>query len=161
MGPRLTSARHLARRIIKDAKILTVPVSLWQIILYLQTDYQLYIQGIFVGDKISGMLVTIRQEEEEHSTIYFNKNHPWCRRRFTIGHELGHLLMGHTGPCLGEKGGSEYEQEANAFAGELLVPLSLIKVDYKNTPNIPDLAFKYRTSQQTMGIQLIQLKLVK
>ncbi|MCC6290863.1 ImmA/IrrE family metallo-endopeptidase [Candidatus Nomurabacteria bacterium] len=162
LGPRLTEARHLARKIIKDAGIDTAPVSLWRVIKHLQTGYELYVSRVSVGTQIAGMLVTVEQEEREFSTIYFNQNHPWCRRRFTIGHEIGHLLMGHATQCVdGSNDASETEQEANAFAAELLIPLKLIKADYKKTPNIPTLAHQYQTSQQTMGIQLIQLRLVK
>ena len=57
------------------------------------------------------------------------------RKRFTIAHELGHLLMpGHDdyGICSTEvieswaKDLRDKEREANAFAAELLMPLSLV-----------------------------------
>lgn len=42
------------------------------------------------------------------------------RRRFTQAHELGHILLGHT------RDGPAEEQEANRFAGELLMPAPVL-----------------------------------
>src|SRR5205807_9359977 len=62
------------------------------------------------------------------------------RRRFVIAHELGHLLLGHGSDILklcdeGDllewaKGQRPYENEANEFAAELLMPEDL---DRKST----------------------------
>ena len=47
--------------------------------------------------------------------IFLNRNSPSDRMRFSLAHELGHLVM-HTVPS------DMIEEEANAFGGELLVP---------------------------------------
>lgn len=47
--------------------------------------------------------------------IFLNSNVPADRMRFSLAHELGHVIM-HRIPT------GEIEDEANAFAGELLVP---------------------------------------
>ena len=47
--------------------------------------------------------------------IFLNQHVPADRMRFSLAHELGHIIM-HTVP------GDEIENEANAFAAELLVP---------------------------------------
>lgn len=64
--------------------------------------------------------------------------HPGARR-FSIAHELGHLLLGHEeplarlcgpeAPVTSPKGshGSQRETEANAFAAELLMPEALVR----------------------------------
>ena len=77
--------------------------------------------------------------------IGFNKNHQLYRRRFTIAHEIGHLLMGHT--CSNSKENNS-EIEANTFASELLIPTKFIKRDFREEPNaIPQLAKRYCVSQ--------------
>ncbi len=43
------------------------------------------------------------------------------RRRFTLAHELGHVLLEHDGD------GDAREREANAFAAELLMPRALVR----------------------------------
>ena len=57
--------------------------------------------------------------------IFVNKNLPADRYRWTICHELGHLVM-HTEPR------EMQEQEADAFAGEFLMPAAEISLDFKN-----------------------------
>ena len=47
--------------------------------------------------------------------IFINKNHPMDRYRFSLAHELGHLVM-HNAPS------PNMEDEANTFAAELLMP---------------------------------------
>lgn len=55
--------------------------------------------------------------------IIINKNFPNDRKRFTLAHELGHILM-HTGdfPIPEYRQGKEKENEANRFASEFLMP---------------------------------------
>lgn len=57
--------------------------------------------------------------------IFINKNQPVDRYRFTLAHELGHLVM-HRAPT------PTMEDEANAFAAELLMPASDIYNDLRN-----------------------------
>jgi Zn-dependent peptidase ImmA (M78 family)/transcriptional regulator with XRE-family HTH domain len=52
--------------------------------------------------------------------IFLNKNAPPDRMRFSLAHELGHAIM-HRIPT------DQIEDEANAFAGELLVPERLFR----------------------------------
>lgn len=49
------------------------------------------------------------------SCIFLNRNQPGDRQRFTLAHELGHIIMHHVpSPTM--------EKEANAFASALLMP---------------------------------------
>ena len=55
--------------------------------------------------------------------IYLNQEMPWCRLRFTLAHELGHIIMGHVpGPTI--------EEEANDFASAFLMPQEDIRRDF-------------------------------
>lgn len=119
LKPNIAGARRLARKLLKDAKITRVPVSLYQVISFLKPQYNLDVLRFDFGDKISGILVA----EDDQATIGFNSTQAWVRRRFTIAHEIGHLLLGHT--CEGQDRSSNKETEANCFAAELLAPTQI------------------------------------
>lgn len=159
LGPRKKLVKALAQKIIHETGISAAPVSLQRVIEHLQTTHDLGVEKINASSKVSGLLVVCREVDAEYATIAFNENHPWCRRRFTIAHEIGHFLLGHT--CNNRQDdGSHAEREANMFAGELLVPTEFIKKDYKNIPNIQELSKLYRVSGQTLTIKLMDTKLI-
>jgi Zn-dependent peptidase ImmA (M78 family)/DNA-binding XRE family transcriptional regulator len=55
--------------------------------------------------------------------IALNAQHPASRRRHTLAHEFGHIVLGHdTGVVVDEVDAQRMEREANAFAAELLFP---------------------------------------
>lgn len=62
--------------------------------------------------------------------IIINNNIPNSRKRFTIAHELGHLLMHYKGGLIGEA--RDLEKEANRFASEFLMPLKDIRLELFN-----------------------------
>lgn len=159
LGPSKKVAKILAQKLIKNAEILRPPVSLQRIIEYLQQKHKLDVQHARFSDKVSGLLIVCKKIDQEYATIIFNENHPWCRRRFTIGHEIGHLLMGHT--CSQKQGdGSNHETEANNFASELLIPTKFIKEDFSKTPSVPALAKLYRVSGEAISYKLISARLL-
>ena len=158
LGARKKLAKTLAQKLVKDVGIKIAPVSLQQVIEFLQTKYDLDVRRIEASEKVSGLLVVCTSLDGEYSTIGFNGSHPWCRRRFTIAHEIGHLLLEHT--CNGREEGTHNEQEANIFAAELLMPASAIKKDFKITPNIEDLSKLYRVSAESLSIRLMDARLV-
>lgn len=154
LGPKKSVAKKLAQKLIKDSYIEVAPVSLQKVIECLQKTYTLDVQGIKLSEKFSGMLVTFKNEDGESSSIVFNENHPWCRRRFTIAHEIGHFLMGHTCGDDVYDSKSFNELESDIFASELLMPKKLLKEDFGKIKNVPDLAKLYRVSQQALCIKL-------
>lgn len=104
-------------------------------------------------------------------SIGVNKKHSKVRQRFTIAHEIGHYINGHT---YYDKTGDIYsdesfdysnpihkqEKEANSFAAELLVPKDFIKKDLdKFGLDILKLTELYDVSEQMMWIRLTTLKL--
>lgn len=85
-------------------------------------------------ERCDGMLVRVKGTARGVIAVK-NSMREETRKRFTIAHELGHLLMpGHDdyGICSTEvieswaKDLRDKEREANAFAAELLMPLSLV-----------------------------------
>lgn len=161
LGPRKSSAKKLAQNLIKEIGIISAPVSLQKVIEYLQKTISLNVEKVKFSDKISGMLVTFKEEDKEYSAIAFNESHPWCRRRFTIAHEIGHLLMGHT--CNKSLYGEDNfnENEANVFASELLMPKNLLKEDFNKIKQVPELARLYCVSQHALCIKLGDDRLLK
>jgi hypothetical protein len=159
LGPRKKFAKGLAEKLLKDAAITELPVSLQKIIEYLKTKYDLDVQKVSLSKAVSGLLVTCRDIDGEYSTIIFNENHPWCRKRFTIAHEIGHLLLGHT--CnKNDPTTAHNEKEANCFAAELLVPAKVLKKTFKKITKIPELSKLFRVSAETMGYRVIECRLI-
>lgn len=159
LGARKKVAKALAQKLIKDSKVNEAPVSLYKVVKYLQATRELEIQKIPIGEKVSGLLVVCKEVDGEYATIGVNANHSWYRRRFTLAHEIGHLLLGHT--CNKNEGdGSHNETEANIFAAELLMPKVLIKKDYERLMDIKMLSNLYAVSDQALSIKLIGDRLV-
>lgn len=159
LGPRKKAAKALAQRLITAAGATAAPVSLQKIIEHLQTVHSLEVRRIFASEKVSGLLVVCQEIDAEYATIGFNGSHPWCRRRFTIAHEIGHLLLGHA--CTkNQEDGSHNESEANAFAGELLIPTAFIKKDFPRLRDLRELSKLYRVSDQALTIKLMEARLI-
>lgn len=109
--------------------------------------------------------------------IGVNSNHPPERKRFTIGHELGHMFL-HKQTAVNYDEASIMlrtnhaanktdikEIEANNFAAELLMPEEYIrkdvrkrgKIDLEDMLTIEALAEKYKVSTQAMTVRLTHL----
>jgi Zn-dependent peptidase ImmA (M78 family) len=109
--------------------------------------------------------------------IGVNKSHAVVRQRFTIAHELGHLLL-HAQEDLhvdegiwlrnerSSRAEDEREIEANQFAAELLMPTDLVKeavagrkLDLVNDDDetLIELAAKFDVSRQALSFRLSRL----
>lgn len=131
-------------------------------------------------DDISGALIPIADNEW---TILVNEHHHENRRRFTIAHELGHLILhGYKTPhadkrfrlrdARSSEGSALEEIQANQFAAELLMPRSLIMKalrhhNFEHSPNATEeksfekivgkLAKDFAVSRQAMTVRLSSL----
>ncbi len=128
-------------------------------------------------DGFSGFLF---RSTDSAPIIGVNANHPATRRRFTVAHELGHLLLHpKSGVHVDEgvfqmrdarasAGSDEEEIEANRFAAELLMPRHFLEADIEalgrifldDEKTITKLAKQYCVSSQSMAIRLSSLGLV-
>ena len=161
LGPHKNRAIILAKSLIKDAGVLNAPVSLYQIMEHLQKSLDVTLLRVTdFSEKISGLLVVCAEVDKDYAVIGYNDKHPWCRRRFTIGHEIGHLLMGQACNQRPEDN-SHDEIEANTFSSELLMPAELIKRDFKKSSDIPALAKQYLVSAEAMSYRLMRAKLFR
>lgn len=90
------------------------------------------------------------------------------RIRFTLAHELGHCLLGHTqekgnfqSSCIGmnDENYDIHEKEANYFAKRLLVPLPFFTVLLKNTTldalSKDDISFIFNVSPQVAQYSIL------
>lgn len=85
------------------------------------------------SDGFEGALIS--NSEKSEGAIFFNANRPLPRRRFTIGHELGHFLLpwhrqtsfNCTSNDISSRANADWEIQANQFSAELLMPRQLVK----------------------------------
>lgn len=103
--------------------------------------------------------------DREHSTIFINADESDIRQRFTICHELGHYVLGHTGNLnrpadnTYPDASSDIESEANVFAVELLMPDIIVRSLYKNGIGIRAIADALGVSDRILRMRCIELGL--
>lgn len=122
---------------------------------------------------VSGVLY----RERDRKVIVVNVAHAPARRRFTIAHELGHLLLHPGEPVHVDQGlrinlrdaasatAEEVDEiEANAFAANLLMPAEWLRqdvsekgIDLEDTNEVKRLADRYGVSAQAMLVRLASL----
>ena len=121
-------------------------------------------------DDIDGFLY----RDSREAVIAVNRDRARVRQRFTIAHELGHLLLHEHGKIhvdrgfrvhlrngASGKGTDRDEMEANRFAAELLMPLDFLRIDLEGQEfDLADdsqfraMAKRYGVSTQTLAIRL-------
>jgi Zn-dependent peptidase ImmA (M78 family) len=149
-----------------------VPVPIEEIF----AQYGIELQRKELEPSVSGMMVT---RENSKVVVAVNKNDPANRQRFTMAHELGHYLLHRsTNPIFvdgrtffrDEKSSSGtriQEIEANAFAGELLMPEEAVRSRVSEKLSIMDgfelgeLASNFKVSEAAMSICLSRLDLLE
>ncbi|MBK0029264.1 ImmA/IrrE family metallo-endopeptidase [Lactococcus sp. S47] len=123
-------------------------------------------------------------EDENTKEIIINELEPEYRQRFTIGHEIGHIVLGHKGKSYRTSDMTKYidtlarmhEVEANNFSAELIMPKRLVwnvlletvdELEYSRTQNFDDQdiqklikysAEKMKVSEQALGYRVKNLK---
>jgi Zn-dependent peptidase ImmA (M78 family) len=125
---------------------------------------------------VSGLLI----RDGESMTIGVNDLHAARRQRFTIAHEIGHLVMHQGRPLVldhvrlnfrdaSSSGATDIEEiQANAFAAAILMPQDLVIREARalledpaasDASIVPDLAHGFDVSDQAMEIRLVNLGL--
>ena len=129
----------------------------------------------FEGD-ISGMVF----RHEDQVIIGVNSLHHPNRQRFTIAHEIGHMIL-HKGvemhvdrayrvnlrDDLSSQAVDPDEIQANRFAAELLMPEHMLiedlkgkEIDFENEVDLRRLSLKYQVSLQALTLRLTNLGLI-
>src|SRR3990172_9125689 len=128
--------KKLVRNLLKDYKVIKPPVPVETLAQKLGAKVG---YSPFDGD-ISGMVY----RDEDHVIIGVNSLHHTHRQRFTIAHEIGHMLL-HRGievhvdrtyrinlrDDISSSAVDHDEIEANRFAAELLMPEKMLIADMK------------------------------
>jgi Zn-dependent peptidase ImmA (M78 family) len=125
----------------------------------------------FEGE-VSGMVY----RDEASKVVGVNSSHARNRQRFTIAHEIGHLVLHKGDGVFVDSFGGRInwrngawdpdEAEANAFAAELLMPRSLVDREVEGLLEdeaisakrlVMTMAKRFRVSQQSMRFRLENL----
>lgn len=99
---------------------------------------------------------------EDRKFIGINSKYPLVNQRFSIGHELGHFYLAH--PREGDTDDDEtkiYDQEADEFGAELLMPYKMLKAKVLERINTKELAKIFLVSEQALFIKLQNQNLIK
>lgn len=111
----------------------------------------------YVDDKFDGLASFVNGK---HPIIIVNKNFPVERKRFTILHELGHLLLN-----IPDNKTNIEEKYCNNFASEFLLPKSIIIKEFggkRSHITLPELIAtqkKYGISIQAIIFRLVDAKI--
>jgi len=92
--------------------------------------------------------------------IGYNVNHHPHRTRFSIAHELGHFLLGHDSEEDNDQLVRYADREADIFAGELLVPLKLLKEALNSKAPVDRIVSLFNVSKEVIFIQLKEHRLL-
>ena len=118
--------------------------------------------------KPKGSILGMLLSSGNNAAIFYRKDDSYNRRRFTIAHELAHALNHsdnepHIEYRMAEKEMEEnpVERDANIVAGEILIPLPLLKREYLklDIPSSTVLANIFKVSQNVMEARLKYLKI--
>ncbi len=165
-----------AERVLKDLNIREIPIPVDK--LAQKIGAAISYEPFDGKDEISGVLI----KEADRMMIGINSSHARTRQRFTIAHEIGHLVLKHRGDIFVDKTErinrdtkstlaiDKNEIEANAFAAALLMPRAHILKEIQNRPRAKTakkepplanyLAGIFQVSKQAMEYRLNNLGLL-
>lgn len=175
MAPRYALAKRQAAELLRQAHVRNAPVPVER--LAARLDAEIVFHRFAPEEEISGV---VYRNEDGSSIIGVNSSHRVVRQRFTIAHEIGHLLL-HADETLhvdknfpiglrngvSSKSVDENEIEANQFAAALLMPANFIAKDIEPLIGtdvvfaIRKLAKKYKVSEEAMSIRLSVLRYIE
>jgi Zn-dependent peptidase ImmA (M78 family) len=161
MRPRKAFIRKAALAVLKESGINKPPVDLLAIIKRYGLEYQ---EVDYFDDGVDAMIVYL----EGRVIAAVNKNSSVNRRRFSLAHELCHhlyhqdrsTLIDHVsidfpdGEPYNEASKDPFEAEADIFAGELLVPLFMLKKSFVAGHTVADVARVFSVSESVASIAI-------
>jgi Zn-dependent peptidase ImmA (M78 family) len=168
--PRFSLARRKAAELLRAARVKRAPVPVERLAQLAGAEIH---YEPFEG-QVSGL---VHRQRHRPTIIGVNSSHASTRQRFTIAHELGHLIL-HRGESfhVDERAAIRFrnaqsslatepdEIEANQFAAELLMPEYLLSRELAKLPNELDpedaisiLAKRFEVSEQALTLRLTRL----
>jgi len=172
MAIRRKHIRRIVERLLEECKIEKPPVDVRRVARVLGAT----VREAQAENDLSGFLHRI--PGGDRVLIGVNRAHAPGRKRFTIAHELGHLLLHGTEDFHVDKGFQVYKRdarstegsdrseiEANLFAAELLMPVTFVvedlrereAIDLSKDDELERLAKRYHVSPQAMTFRLANL----
>jgi Zn-dependent peptidase ImmA (M78 family) len=151
---------EVALELLEESGISEPPVNLEKICKHLRISLE-------ESDKIDFDGCIMREKKKDFTLVLVNKNITDGRRRFTIAHEIGHLVLEHLTEIkkfnCGENGlvKNEKEREADSFASRLLMPEKWIKGILEEgiygMETINTIASLFQVSQTAAAIRLAEI----
>lgn len=144
---------HVANMVLRRLGIERPPVPVELIALQL---------GVLLKEQASTEWIGKVDPTVDPPAIWINSSDALVRQRFTMAHEIGHLLLHPLNRLLRDttfaRPGDVIEEEANEFAASLLMPLWMLEPVAK-IPNTKasDLAAWFKVSPGALAIQLRKL----
>jgi len=125
--------------------------------------FEVYLSN-FDNPDVAGMVIN----SLDNKSIYINKKDIPQRQRFTIAHEIGHIVLHHKKDATFEEVDyrntnelpSQKEIEANAFAAALLMPKELAIKVWDRLQDVDDFADYFKVSKSAGAIRLMNLGLI-
>jgi Zn-dependent peptidase ImmA (M78 family) len=174
MAPRIYLARKKAKELLATAKIKSPPVPVEVLASAVSAEIR---YEPFPG-QLSGM---VHRQTAGGAVIGINSLHPLTRQRFTIAHELAHLVLHKDEDLhidetsairfrseLSSKAVDAGEIEANQFAAELLMPSKMLFSEINKLPDdlgteeaVTKLAELFQVSEQAMTFRLSGLGVLR
>jgi Zn-dependent peptidase ImmA (M78 family) len=142
-----------AERILRAAGTMRPPIDLGAIAARCRLQIR-YRQDL--PEKIAGFLY----RGPMYDVIVVNARHSWVRRRFTIGHEIGHWYFGDSILAFGAicyDHQAQSERVVDAFAVELLMPRELVCEAWQQGHSVAVLAHQFQVSRAAMKRRLCEL----
>jgi len=155
MEPNYKYAREMARKVLKDYKLKSIPTDLKKIFDTLGFEHV----ELDDPEDVDGMIVKIG---DKPSIVVINVKKPLVRQRFTLAHELGHIFLNHDKRDIYDAETAREQSddispskppkeiEADIFASELLVPFEHIKTHIDRINDIEWLSQTFQVSKTAM-----------
>lgn len=162
MKPRTSFVRKAARDLLKQCNISEPPIDLRVVAEKLGLGYE---EVDYFPDDVEALIVAM----DDRTVAVVNKNFPKNKRRFTLAHELCHHYLHKDRSVLEEtttidspstsghdpSAKDPFEVEAEIFAGELLIPLTILKKHYKPGFTANDIARIFEVSEAAASVALM------
>ncbi len=158
-----------AIKLLREYRITTPPVDVSAVAraLKISVSYER------LDNDVSGVLLL----ENATAKVAINESHHRNRQRFTLAHEIGHVLLHAEGDRVfvdrrffrnewSSSGELREEIEANAFAASLLMPRTFLEQCVEAEGGITDidvfrLATRFEVSEQAMTLRLVKLNYIQ
>jgi Zn-dependent peptidase ImmA (M78 family) len=167
--PSRTELEERARQTLVEHGLYAVPVDP----VVLARRLGILVNNAKFSDESLSALLTQRGESVR---ILVNASDPPYRKRFSIGHEIGHHLLHLEGdgeivdhiadlfrdttPAARLDNSTWHQEvEANQFAAALLMPAELVREEWERNPSVPHLARRFNVSEEALAIRLDTLAL--